>query len=66
MNVSGDYNPYFVLKQIYDNLGDYDKFLDILKRLKEILPNDPSVDRMIDDYTKLANRNKLEVPEQNK
>lgn len=66
MNVSGDYNPYFVLKQIYDNLGEYDKFLELLQRLKKLIPNDPSIDRMIDDYTKLAQRNKVEVPEQNK
>jgi hypothetical protein len=67
-NVGGDYNPYFVLKQIYDNLGEYGKFLDILNRLKKIVPNDPSVERMIQDYTKLANQNKtdLEIPEQSK
>jgi len=66
MNVSGDYNPYFVLKQIYDNLNEHSKFLEILQRLKKLLPNDPSVDKMINDYTRLANRNKLEVPQQNK
>lgn len=65
-NIGGDYNPYFVLKQIYDNLGEYDKFLNILQKLKAIAPNDPSVDRLIDQYTKLANKNKLEVPQQNK
>jgi len=62
MNLSGDYNPYFVLKQIYDNLGEYGKFLDILQRLKSMAPNDPSVDKLIEDYTKLANQKKVELP----
>ncbi len=65
-NVSGDYNPYFILKQIYDNLGEYDKFLEILKRLKTLVPNDPSVDKLIEQYTNLANKNKVEIPQQNK
>jgi len=65
-NASGDYNPYFVLKQVYDNLGEYSKFVEILKKLKTIAPNDPSIDKLINDYTKLANKDKLEVPEQNK
>jgi tetratricopeptide (TPR) repeat protein len=66
MNISGDYNPYFVLKQIYDNLGEYGKFLDVLKKLKEVVPNDPSVDKLINEYTKLSKQDKLDIPEQNK
>ncbi len=66
MNVSGDYNPYFVLKQVYDKLGEHNKFLEILQKLKAMVPEDPSVDRLIDEYTKLANGNKVKIPEQNK
>jgi len=66
MNVSSDYNPYFLLKQIYDNLGEYNKFLDVLQKLKIAVPNDPSVDRLIQEYTKLAQKTQLEIPEQNK
>ena len=66
LNVGGEYSPYLILKQIYDNLGEYDKFLEILKQLKALLPNDASIDNLINQYTKLANQNKIEVPEQNK
>jgi hypothetical protein len=66
MNFQGDFNPYLILKQIYDNLEEYEKFVEILQRLKKVVPNDPSLDRLIDNYTKLANEKKLEVPEQNK
>lgn len=66
MNVGGDYNPYFVLKQVYDNLGEYGKFLDVLQKLKKAVPNDPSVDRLINDYRKLENQKDLDVPQQNK
>jgi len=37
-----------------------------LQRLKTAVPNDPSVNRLIDEYTRLANKNKPLVPEQNK
>ena len=66
MNVSSDYNPYFLLKQIYDNLGEHNKFLDILQKLKLAVPNDPSVDRLIQEYTRLTQKSQLEIPEQNK
>ncbi|MCB9209154.1 MAG: DUF2723 domain-containing protein [Ignavibacteriales bacterium] len=60
---SGNFNPYFVLKQVYDNLKEYDKFLGILQKLKTIAPNDPTVDRLINEYTKLSASKKLEAPE---
>ncbi len=63
---SGDYNPYIVLKQIYDNLGEYNKFIELLNKLKQAVPNDPSVDRLIDQYKKLSNQSALEIPPQNK
>lgn len=66
LNVSGDYNPYLVLKQIYDNLKEYDKFLDILQKLKLVVPNDPTVDRLINQYQNLSNKGSAVIPEQNK
>ncbi|MBK8943908.1 MAG: DUF2723 domain-containing protein [Ignavibacteriae bacterium] len=63
---SGDYNPYIVLKQIYDNLGEYGKFLSLLQKLKLEVPNDPSVDRLIEQYKKLSNQPTTEIPPQNK
>ncbi len=64
-NVANDYNPYFLLKQIYDNLGEYDKFLDVLQKLKQAVPNDPSVDRLINEYKKLSQKNNPELPKPN-
>ncbi|MBI1931745.1 MAG: DUF2723 domain-containing protein [Ignavibacteriales bacterium] len=65
---TGEYNPYVILKSIYDNLGEYNKFLDLLYKLKNAIPNDPSIDRLIDQYKKLANQNQssLAIPPQNK
>ncbi len=65
LNVTSEYNPYFILKQIYDNLGEYDKFLDVLQKLKGAAPNDPAVDRMIKEYQDLAKKKLPEVPKQN-
>ncbi len=65
LDVSSDYNPYFILKQIYDNLKEYDKFLDVLRKLKQAAPNDSAVDRLIKQYQDLANKSLPEVPKQN-
>lgn len=63
---TGDYNPYLILKQVYDNLGEYDKFLELLKRLKTAVPTDPTIDRLIDQYQRLSNGTIPEIPKQNK
>ena len=66
MNFTGEFNPYLILKQIYDNLKEYDKFVEILKKLKALVPNDPSVDKLIESYSNLAAQQKVEIPPQNK
>ncbi len=63
---SGDYNPYLILKQIYDNLGQYDKFVEVLKLLKNAVPGDPSVERLIEQYSNMAKKPITEIPQQNK
>lgn len=62
-DVSSDFNPYFILKQVYDNLGEYEKFLELLHKLKLLAPNDPTVDKLIEEYSRLSNNNPLELPE---
>ncbi len=61
-----EYNPYVYLKDIYDYFGEYNKFVEILKKLKDAVPNDPSIDRLINQYEKLAKKPTPEVPQQNK
>ncbi len=49
-NIYGDYNPYFLLKGIYDNLQEYDKFVKVLQRLQAVRPQDKSVQDLINQY----------------
>ena len=53
-NIRGDYNPYFMLKQIYDNLGEYDKFVNVLRKLQAVRPGDTSVEQLIEEYMRKA------------
>ncbi len=46
----GNYNPYFILKQIYDNLGEYEKFIPVLEKLQSIRPYDNSIKQLINQY----------------
>ena len=49
-NIYGDYNPYYLLKTIYDNLHEYDKFIKVLQRLQAVRPDDKSVQTLINQY----------------
>jgi len=53
-NVQSYYNPYRILLETYDNLGEYEKALGIWQNLKEIYPNDPSIDAGIKKYQNLV------------
>jgi tetratricopeptide (TPR) repeat protein len=65
-DVSGDYNSYFLLKQIYDNLGEYGKFVDALRKLEAVRPGDKSVQQLIQEYTrKVRNKDTTELSRQN-
>jgi hypothetical protein len=49
-DVSSQYNPYRLLIDIYENLGEYDKAINILTRLKSYYPNDPSIINMMEHF----------------
>jgi hypothetical protein len=44
------YNPYMLLLEVYENLGEYTKAIGILEKLKEYYPNDPSINQMMQKY----------------
>ncbi len=46
--ISGEYSPYKILIEIYENLEEYNKAIDILNRVQAINPNDKSVKSEID------------------
>ena len=46
--ISGEYSPYRILIEIYENLEEYSKAIDILKSVQAINPNDKSVNSEID------------------
>ncbi|MBU1099503.1 MAG: DUF2723 domain-containing protein [Bacteroidetes bacterium] len=64
MDFSGNYNPYALLMTHYENLGQFNKIVDMLLKLKEYIPNDPNMDEMIAKYKKLANLDSPEVDPQ--
>jgi len=49
-NVQSYYNPYRILLETYDNLHEYDKALALWQDLKQLYPNDPSIDANIRKY----------------
>lgn len=60
-NVYGNYNPYLLLKGIYDRLHEYNKFVNVLLKLQAVRPGDPSVTRLINQYRHLARADTSEV-----
>jgi tetratricopeptide (TPR) repeat protein len=57
---------FYILQNIYDRQGQPGKFIDILNRLKALVPNDPNLDRLIQQYKQKTNKNSVTIPEQNK
>jgi hypothetical protein len=57
-DVQSYYNPYRMLLDTYENLGEYKKALEVVNRLKVYFPNDPTIGEMIQKYTALANNPK--------
>lgn len=49
-------NPYATLLRIYDDSKEYDKAIEILRKLKAIIPNDKSIDATIDNYIQEKNK----------
>jgi len=58
---SGWYNPYQLLLTHYENLKEYDKAINVLLKLKALVPGDQSVDAMI-----LKLQNEKKATEENK
>lgn len=54
-DVSSYYNPYRLLLEIYEKRTEYDKAINILKRLQIYYPDDPSIRSQIDKYNQMKN-----------
>ena len=52
-NIGGYYNPYLLLKALYEYGGDYDKELDILNRMMMVAGKSPEFQAEIDRINKL-------------
>ncbi len=61
-DVQSYYNPYRMLLDTYENLGEFKKALDVVNRLKVYFPNDPTITEMIQKYTALSNAPKGDKP----
>jgi hypothetical protein len=48
--VSSYYNPYRILLEIYENLGEFDKAVDVLTKLQDYYPNDQSIIMQIERF----------------
>ena len=57
-DISGEYSPYKMLVEIYENLEDYNKAIDILNRILGINPNDKNAKEEIDKLRGLINPQK--------
>jgi len=58
---SGRYSPYVMLMEIYENRGDYNAAIEILRKLQEFAPNDQSVKTRIEQLRSMAESQKPEV-----
>lgn len=46
-------NPYVILFRIYDSDKDYDKAIELCRKLKTLIPQDKGIDGMIENYQRL-------------
>jgi hypothetical protein len=53
-DVESYYNPYRILLETYENLEEYDKAVGIWEKLRELFPNDPTIDAGIQKFKQLA------------
>ncbi len=51
--ITSYYNPYTLLLQVYENLEEYGKAIDILNKLKVFYPNDPTIEQLLSKYQSL-------------
>ena len=48
------YNPYVILRDIYENSGDYNKLVELFSRLQKEIPDDQNVKNLVQKYQALA------------
>ncbi len=53
-DVQSYYNPYRLLNETYQNIGDYKKLLWLWKKLKTLYPDDPNVNANVLKFERLA------------
>jgi len=61
-DVQSYYNPYRMLLDTYENLGQFNKALEVVNRLKVYFPNDPTINDMIQKYTAMSKNPKTDNP----
>lgn len=65
-SVKNQDGAFYILQDIYDRQQEHGKFLEILERLKTIVPDDPNLGRLIQQYQQKEKLGKVTIPEQNK
>ena len=53
-DVRGNYNPYRVLSEVYGNLKEYNKAVDLFSQLQKLFPDDPGVKSELERYKRLS------------
>ncbi|GAB4131089.1 MAG: hypothetical protein Fur0015_04940 [Ignavibacteriales bacterium] len=64
LDFNREYNPYVILKEIYENRGDYDKLIDLFTKLQSNLPSpDQGIKGLIEEYRrKLSQGSEVNKP----
>jgi hypothetical protein len=60
-DVSGYYNPYVILKMTYENGGEYDKELDLLKRMQSVTGPSQDLNAEMDRVKKLKDSSNIKM-----
>lgn len=58
---SDRYQPFAILKDLYEKQGRYDKLVDLLEQLSAVAPNDPSVKMLLNRYRSMLKSDSLEL-----
>jgi len=53
-NFRSQNNPYIILRDIYESRKEYDKLVELFTQLKDLVPNDPTLNNLIESYKKKA------------
>lgn len=63
-DVNSYHNPYRLLIETYENLGEYDKLIGIWEKLETMFPNDPTVKSNLAKYRQLLQKQDTTKPMQ--